>query len=175
MTAAVVLDEGDEVPAATQLTGRRAAVFPRTACGPETQLVLELGHERGYFFLPAAIVSSVIAVVLLAGVLVTWAGHDPEPTASAILLSGLGIVTGLVVRGDEQPLTSELHELARGVLAGVMVAALAAAAVVALGASGTLLAALWTVASCVSVCGAATLSVSASRATRSGTAATTSP
>jgi hypothetical protein len=54
-----------------------------------------------------------------------------------------------------------------------MVAALAAAAVVALGATGYALAALWSLTLVISVGGAATLLVSASRATRSGTAETT--
>ncbi|MCW2951883.1 MAG: hypothetical protein JWQ48_1053 [Conexibacter sp.] len=173
VTAAVVQDGDRSVAAATQLTGRRAAIFPRSPSGRRTQLVLDVGQERGYYLLPAAIVSGLIALLLLAGVAVTWAGRDPEPTASAILLSGLGIVTGLVVRGDEQPLTAELHGLARAVLTVVMVAALAAAAVVALGATGYALAALWSLTLVISVGGAATLLVSASRATRSGTAETT--
>jgi hypothetical protein len=169
VTAARVDDDGRTVTAATELMGRRAAVFPRAACGPGTRLMLEISHEPGYFFMPAAIVSGVIALVLAAGVAVTWAGSRPEPTASAILLSGLSIVTGLVLRGDEQPLTSELYGLARASLTVVTLAAFAAAAVVALGARGTVLAALWTACLAVSVGGAATLGLSTLRATRDRT------
>jgi hypothetical protein len=110
------------------------------------------------------VISALIAAVLAAGSLDSWLGGKPETVSSTLLLSGLGVVTGLVLRNDEEPLVSELHALARRVLLSVMIAALAAGTAIGLGAHDAVRSILWTVAFAVSAAGAATLSLGALRA-----------
>jgi hypothetical protein len=108
------------------------------------QLLLEVSQERSFYLLPAAVIGTLICMVLTAGVAVAWAGGNPQSTASALLLSGLSTIAGLVIHRDDEPLTAELHGLSRGLLVSVCAAALGAAASIALGATGNTLAALWT-------------------------------
>jgi hypothetical protein len=152
--AAVALLDGDvALPAATHVIGERATVYPRGPSPPSARLRLDIAHERSFFFLPAAVIATLGALALAAGAIVVAAGGEPEPTATAILLSGLGAVTGLVIRQGESPLTRELHGAARLVLVGVIVAALVAATAAALGAGGAALGAIW--AACAVVAAAA--------------------
>jgi hypothetical protein len=164
ITSAAVVANGSAVHSTTQLLGRRAAIYPRVASGVGPHLALKLQQEQRYFFLPAAIISALIAVILGLGSLVVGLGGTPQTAASALLLSGLSVVTGLVLRNDEEPLTAELHVFARGVLMLVTVAALFAGTVIALGAHNRGLGIAWTAAFVVAAAGAATLSLGAFRA-----------
>jgi hypothetical protein len=137
----MVFAGSDVIPTRTHVMGRRATVYLGEAAGD--RLEIQVGHDARYFLLPAAVISGLVAVVLAAGTVVVRAGVQPESTASALLLSGLGAVSGLVIRADEEELTAEIHSLAPIALLVVMAAALAAAGCVAFGAGGTILGALW--------------------------------
>jgi hypothetical protein len=151
----VVLTGSDLVPTRTHVMGRRATVYLGEAAGD--RLEIRVGHDSRYFLLPAAVISGLVALVLAAGTAVVWAGVQPESTASALLLSGLGAVSGLVIRADEEELTAEIHSLARIALIVVMAAALAAAGCVAFGANGTTLGVLWSLTLAAAAAGAGIL------------------
>jgi hypothetical protein len=167
VSSAIVLDDAKETPASKRLIGRRATVYVTqpTNKDVELQLQLEVSQERSFYLLPAAVIGTLICVVLSAGVAVAWAGGKPQSTASALLLSGLSTIAGLVIHRDEDSLTAELHGLSRGLLVSVSAATLGAATSIALGATSSTLAALWTVSLFVSVLATSILIAAAIRGT----------
>ena len=101
-----------------------------------------------------------VPAALLAGALVADGATEPEPTATALLLSGLGAVTGLVIRPGEPPLTRDLHQVARWLLVVVLVLSLVGAGAIALGARDGTLAAIWAVCGVLAAAVAGTLGLS---------------
>lgn len=165
LTSATVLDGAQEIPTGAHLIGRRATVYVSRPTSRDAKLQLEVSQERSFYLLPAAVIGTLICMVLTAGVAVAWAGGKPQSTASALLLSGLSTIAGLVIHRDDEPLTAELHGLSRGLLVSVCAAALGAAASIALGATGNTLAALWTAFLFVSVLATGILVAAAVRGT----------
>jgi len=163
LSSAEVLGDARDDRTSRRLIGRRATVYiPQpTSKNAELQLQLEVSQERSFYLLPAAVIGTLICTVLSAGVAVTWANGKPQSTASALLLSGLSTIAGLVLHRDEDSLTAELHGLGRGLLVVISAATLGAAASIALGATHQTLAALWTVSLFVSVLATGILIVAA--------------
>lgn len=167
LTSAEVLGDSNEIAISKRLIGRRATVYLKQPANKDAdlQLQLEVGQERGFYVLPAAVIGALICTVLAAGVAIAWANDQPQSTASTLLLSGLSTIAGLVLHRDEDSLTAELHGLGRGMLVSISAATLGAAASIALGATGYVLAGLWTASLLVSVAATSILVVAATRGT----------
>lgn len=127
----------------TFLWSRAARYIRPVDSSKDASLELVVAPDRSLFFGPAAVLSAVTALVLLIGAIVAASGTQPETAAGTVLLSGLSVVTGLVLRRDEGRLTAELHAAARIVLTLVALCAIGAAATLVFGAGGRTLATIW--------------------------------
>jgi hypothetical protein len=152
----IMADDG-RAPAKVHLMQRRATVYLLRRGEAQAGLRFDLGQAVGYFLVPAMIIAWLAVGAFVAGTAVVWAGGTPESTASAILLSGLGAVSGLVIRSEEAALTSAIHSWLRFVLTGVAMTTLAGAAAIAFGARAATLGIVWSVLLGLAVLGAGIL------------------
>ena len=129
------------------------------------QVVVDYGAERGRFLAPAAIVASVIALlVALPSVfadLETLA--DSAGPAIGLVLSTSAVFSALVLRTDEHPLLRRMLVRYRLCLVASTLAALFAAASLGFRADSRLIALTWAVAAVVSVLTAAILVIAVAR------------
>ena len=115
----------------------------------EPELVVDFGAERGRFLAPAAIVSTVIALL----VALPWLLADLEALATSsgpaigLVLSTSAVFSVLVLRTDEHPLLRRLLVRYRLALVGEQLAALFAAAALGFQADAWVIEATWAVAS----------------------------
>ena len=115
----------------------------------EPELVVDFGAERGRFLAPAAIVSTVIALL----VALPWLLADLEALATSsgpaigLVLSTSAVFSVLVLRTDEHPLLRRLLVRYRLALVASTLAALFAAAALGFQADAWVIEATWAVAS----------------------------
>jgi hypothetical protein len=167
-TTSLADDSTHEVFATGQQNVDRPALYYATdpAHPPiEPGVTVSYGAERGRFIVPAAIVATVIALL----VTLPWLLADLEALAGSagpaigLVLSTSAVFSALVLRTDEHPLLRLILLRFRLCLVASTLAALMAAAVLGFRADGGLLDAGWALAAFVSVVAAGILIVEAVR------------
>lgn len=158
--------DGESVGRSVEIMGSRASIYGSRATETaeivhgDVRLRVGVRQDGRYFLFPALFAALVSTALLLAGLCVLKADGSLEPAATAILLSFIGLVTGLVVKSDEEKLTAELHGGARMVLVVVALCSVTAAAATAFGAQRETLERWWTWCALISVLGAGILALS---------------
>jgi hypothetical protein len=164
-----ILDDGDGL---VLTTGRRDADRPALyfAADPmdlprDPGVSVAYGAERGRFLVPAAIVATVIAIL----VAMPWLFADLEALAGSagpaitLVLSASAVFSALVLRTDEHPLLRLMLVRYRMCLVACTLAALFAAAALGLQATAWLLEVAWGVAALVSVVATGILIIAVAR------------
>jgi hypothetical protein len=129
-------------------------------------VVVDYGAERGRFLGPAAIVATVIALLIV----LPWLFADLEALADSsgpaigLVLSTSAVFSALVLRTDEHPLLRRLLVRYRMCLVATTLAALFAAAALGFHAASWVVDVTWTLASLVSIGTAGILGVAVARA-----------
>jgi hypothetical protein len=161
--------EGGDVLVTGALDADRPALYfvadpARPPARPE--VVVDYGAERGRFLAPAAIVATVISLL----VALPWLFADLEGLAGSagpaigLVLSTSAVFSALVLRTDEHPLLRRLLVRYRLALVASTLAALFAAAALGFQAENWIIQVTWAIASVVSVLTAAILVVAVFRA-----------
>jgi hypothetical protein len=158
---------GEELVAGALDADRPALYFVVDPARPPArpEVVVDYGAERGRFMAPAAIVATVIALL----VALPWLFADLEALAGSagpaigLVLSTSAVFSALVLRTDEHPLLRRLLVRYRLALAASTLGALFAAASLGFQAENWIIQLTWAVASVVSVLTAAMLVVAVMR------------
>lgn len=177
-TTHLVDDADGTVLASGRLDADRPALYYAGGAGPRPSkpgVSVAYGAERGRFLVPAAIVATVITLLLALPrlfadleTLATSAGP-----AIGIVLSTSAVFSALVLRTDEHPLLRLILVRHRLALVCATLSALFAAAVLGFRADGGLLRLGWAVAAVVAACAAGTLIVAVLRSPRARSRAAT--
>ena len=132
------------------------------------RIVIQFAVERWRFLAPAALVASIIALLVAPPFLFAdlTALPDTATTAVGLVLSTSAVFSVLVLRADEHPLLREMLLRARALLAASTVAALFAAASIGFRTASWIIEGTWALAALVSVLTAGILIVEAVRAPR---------
>jgi len=159
-------------------TGRRLAVGERDADRPALffraqhplpeapQLVIEFAAERWRFLAPAALVATIIALLIAPPFLFSDLQALPETASAAVglVLSTSAVFSILILRTDEHALLRLMLVRARALLAASTIAALFAAASIGFRTAGWIIEGTWALAALASVLAAVILTVEAIRA-----------
>jgi hypothetical protein len=159
-------------------TGRRLAAGEPDADRPalyyqaepplpeEPELVIEFAAERWPFLAPAALVGSVIALLIAPPFLFSDLQALPDTAGSAVglVLSTSAVFSVLILRSDEHPLVRLMLVRARALLAASTVASLFAAASIGFDTAHWIIDGTWAIAALVSVVTAVILIIEALRA-----------
>jgi hypothetical protein len=132
----------------------------------EPELVIEFAAERWPFLAPAALIGSIIALLIAPPFLFSDLQALPDTAGSAVglVLSTSAVFSVLILRSDEHPLVRLMLVRARALLAASTVASLFAAASIGFDTAGWIIEGTWAIAALVSVVTAVILVVEALRA-----------
>jgi hypothetical protein len=150
-------------------TDRPALFFRAAAPLPQApRILIEFAVERWRFLAPAALVASIIALLIAPPFLFSDLRALPDTAGAAVglVLSTSAVFSVLVLRTDEHPLLRLMVVRARALLATSTVAALFAAASIGFRTAGWIIEGTWGLAALVSVVTAGILIVEALRAPR---------
>jgi hypothetical protein len=130
------------------------------------ELVIEFAAERWPFVAPAALIASIIALLVAPPFLFSDLQALPDTAGSAVglVLSTSAVFSVLILRSDEHPLVRLMLVRARALLAASTVASLFAAASIGFGTADWIIEGTWAIAGLVSVVTAVILIVEALRA-----------
>jgi hypothetical protein len=159
-------------------SGRRLAVGERDADRPalfyraqqplpdRPQIVIEFAAERWRFLAPAALVATIIALLIAPPFLFSDLKALPETATAAVglVLSTSAVFSVLILRTDEHALLRLMLLRARALLAASTIAALFAAASIGFRTAGWVIEGTWALAALASVLTAGILIVEAIRA-----------
>jgi hypothetical protein len=128
--------------------------------------VIEFAAERWPFVAPAALIASIIALLVAPPFLFSDLQALPDTAGSAVglVLSTSAVFSVLILRSDEHPLVRLMLVRARALLAASTVASLFAAASIGFGTADWIIEGTWAIAGLVSVVTAVILIVEALRA-----------
>ncbi len=160
---------GRRLAAGGRNTDRPALYFRAEPPLPETpELVIEFAAERWRFLAPAALVASIIALLIAPPFLFSDLTALPDTAGAAVglVLSTSAVFSVLILRTDEHPLLRLMLVRARALLAVSTVAALFAAASIGFRTAEWVIEGTWALAALVSVLTAGILIVEAIRAPR---------
>jgi len=146
-------------------TGRRLAAGEPDADRPalyfrpeqplpaEPELVIDFAAERWPFLAPAALIASIIALLIAPPFLFSDLQALPDTAGSAVglVLSTSAVFSVLILRSDEHPLVRLMLVRARALLAASTVASLFAAASIGFRTAGWIIEGTWAIAALVSV------------------------
>jgi hypothetical protein len=158
---------GQELAAGNRDTDRPALFFRAQAPLPQApEIVIDFVVERWRFLAPAALVATIIALLVAPPFLFADLRALPATATAAVglVLSTSAVFSVLVLRTDEHPLLRLMLVRARALLAASTVAALFAAASIGFRAAGWVVEGTWALAALVSVLTAGILIVEAFRA-----------
>lgn len=150
-------------------TDRPALYFRAQAPQPVApEIVINFVAERWRFLAPAALVASIIALLIAPPFLFSDLRALPDTAGAAVglVLSTSAVFSVLVLRTDEHPLLRLMLVRGRALLAASTVAALFAAAAIGFRTAGWIIDATWALAALASVLTAGILIVEAIRAPR---------
>ena len=150
-------------------TDRPALYFRAESPLPEApEIVIEFGAERWRFLAPAALVASIIALLIAPPFLFSDLTALPDTAGAAVglVLSTSAVFSVLILRTDEHPLLRLMLVRARALLAASTVAALFAAASIGFRTAAWIIEGTWALAALVSVLTAGILIIEAIRAPR---------
>ena len=150
-------------------TDRPALFYRATSPLPEEpRIVIDFAVERAPFLGPAALVASIIALLIAPPFLFSDLTALPETAGAAVglVLSTSAVFSVLVLRTDEHPLLRLMLVQARALLAASTVAALFAAASIGFRTASWIIEGTWALAALASVLTAGILIVEALRAPR---------
>ncbi len=150
-------------------TDRPALYFRAEAPLPEApELVIDFAAERWPFLAPAALIASIIALLIAPPFLFSDLQALPDTAGSAVglVLSTSAVFSVLILRSDEHPLVRLMLVRARALLAASTVASLFAAASIGFRTASWIIEGTWAIAALVSVITAVILMVEAIRAPR---------
>jgi hypothetical protein len=155
------LAEGDRDADRPALHYRAQAPLPEVP-----QIMIDFAAERWRFVGPAALVASIIALLIAPPFLFSDLKALPETAGAAVglVLSTSAVFSVLVLRTDEHPLLRLMLLRGRALLAASTVAALFAAASIGFRTAGWIIEGTWAVAALVSVLTAGILIIEALRA-----------
>jgi hypothetical protein len=146
---------------------RPALYFRAEAPLPEApELVIDFAAERWPFVAPAALIASIIALLIAPPFLFSDLTALPDTAGSAVglVLSTSAVFSVLILRSDEHPLVRLMLVRARVLLAASTVASLFAAASIGFRTASWIIEGTWAIAALVSVVTAVILIVEALRA-----------
>ena len=132
----------------------------------EPEIVIEFAAERWPFLAPAALIASIIALLVAPPFLFSDLQALPETAAAAVglVLSTSAVFSVLILRSDEHPLVRLMLVRARILLAASTIASLFAAASIGFGTADWIIEGTWAIAALVSVVTAGILIAEALRA-----------
>jgi hypothetical protein len=169
-TALVDAATGERLAAGEHDTDRPALYYrPDAEALPRRpELMIDVAVERAPFLAPAALVASIIALLVAPPFLFADLTALPDSAGAAVglVLSTSAVFSVLVLRTDEHPLLRLMLVRARTLLAASTVAVLFAAASIGFRATSWVIEGTWAVAALVSVLTAGILIVEALRAPR---------
>ena len=160
---------GRRLAAGGRNTDRPALYFRAEAPLPETpELVIDFAAERWRFLAPAALVASIIALLIAPPFLFSDLTALPDTAGAAVglVLSTSAVFSVLILRTDEHPLLRLMLVRGRALLATSTVGALFAAASIGFRTAEWVIEGTWALAALVSVLTAGILIVEAIRAPR---------
>ncbi len=130
------------------------------------ELVIDFAAERWPFVAPAALIGSIIALLIAPPFLFSDLQALPDTAGSAVglVLSTSAVFSVLILRSDEHPLVRLMLVRARALLAASTVASLFAAASIGFRTAGWIIEGTWAIAALVSVLTAGILIAEARRA-----------
>ena len=158
---------GRQLAAGKRDADRPAIVFRAEAPVPWAPVILiHFAAERWRFLIPAALVATIIALLVAPPFLFADLQALPDTAGAAVglVLSTSAVFSVLVLRTDEHPLLRLMLLKARALLAASTVAALFAAASIGFRTAGWIIEGTWALAALVSVLTAGILIVEALRA-----------
>ena len=159
----------EPLAAGEQDTDRPALYYRAEAPLPTAPVILvEFAAERWRFLAPAALIASIIALLIAPPFLFSDLRALPDTAGAAVglVLSTSAVFSVLILRTDEHPLLRLMLVRARALLAVSTVAVLFAAASIGFRTAGWIIEGTWALAALVSVLTAGILIVEASRAPR---------
>jgi hypothetical protein len=148
-------------------TDRPALYFRAEPPLPEApEIVIDFAAERWPFLAPAALIASIIALLIAPPFLFSDLQALPDTAGPAVglVLSTSAVFSVLILRSDEHPLVRLMLVRARALLAGSTVASLFAAASIGFGTADWIIEGTWAIAALVSVVTAVILIAEALRA-----------
>jgi hypothetical protein len=144
-------------------TDRPALYFRAEPPLPEApEIVIDFAAERWPFLAPAALIASIIALLIAPPFL--FSDLQALPDTAGLVLSTSAVFSVLILRSDEHPLVRLMLVRARALLAGSTVASLFAAASIGFGTADWIIEGTWAIAALVSVVTAVILIAEALRA-----------
>lgn len=160
---------GRRLAAGERDTDRPALYFRAEPPLPEApELVIDFAAERWPFLAPAALIASIIALLIAPPFLFSDLQALPDTAGAAVglVLSTSAVFSVLILRSDEHPLVRLMLVRARALLAASTVASLFAAASIGFRTASWIIEGTWAIAALVSVLTAGILIGEALRAPR---------
>lgn len=160
---------GRRLAAGERDTDRPALYFRAEPPLPESpELVIDFAAERWPFLAPAALIASIIALLIAPPFLFSDLQALPDTAGAAVglVLSTSAVFSVLILRSDEHPLVRLMLVRARALLAASTVASLFAAASIGFRTASWIIEGTWAIAALVSVLTAGILIGEALRAPR---------